>query len=83
MKNTIHQIDIQNYLPDIAALPEAAHQELISFYEFLIFKYKYQEATQFTQAKDDKKRILSKIFNEASGKLPIDYTFNREELYER
>ncbi len=73
---TLH---IGEHLLDIVKLPEAAQQELVTFYEFLIFKYQGQERP----AQSEKQRILSQIFQEARGTLPAHYTFNREELHER
>ena len=72
-------IHIGGHLLDIMQLPEAAQQELVTFYEFLIFKYQGQEQP----VQSDKQRILSQIFQEARGTLPANYTFNREELHER
>ena len=72
-------IHIGNHLLDIVTLPEAAQQELITFYEFLVFKYQGQAH----DVQQDKQRVLSHIFQEADGKLPVNYTFNREELHER
>ncbi|MBF0228389.1 MAG: hypothetical protein HQK63_02160 [Desulfamplus sp.] len=86
MENTNYRMDFKNYFPDIANLPEAAHKELISFYEFLLFKYNYKEQNNSKMKyikHDDKKSILSKIFADANGQLPPDYTFDREELHER
>ena len=73
---TVH---IGNHLLDIVKLPEAAQQELVTFYEFLVFKYQGHE----TLARSEKQRILSALFQEADGKLPRNYTFDREELHER
>ena len=83
MENTNYKINFQSYFSDIANLPEAAHKELIAFYEFLLFKYKEQNDSEITNINHDKKAILLKIFADADGKLPLDYTFNREELHER
>ncbi|MDU9050654.1 MAG: hypothetical protein Q3M30_17540 [Candidatus Electrothrix sp. Rat3] len=70
-------LHIGNHVLDLLKLPEAARQELLTFYEFLIFKYQAQ-ADRTT-----KQHILSDIFKEAEGVLPDQYTFNREELHER
>lgn len=83
MHNTIQKNDLKKYMIDIADLPEAAHQEFISFYNCLILKYKYQKKDHSIQAHLEKNCILSKIFKEAKGVLPVDYTFNRDELHER
>ena len=64
---------------DIVKLPEAAQRELVTFYEFLVFKYFGQQET----SRNNKQQILTAIFQEANGKLPAHYTFNREELHER
>jgi len=64
---------------DVSTLPEAAQRELVTFYEFLVFKYRGQPK----HLQSDKQRILRAIFTEADGKLPPNYTFNREEVHER
>jgi hypothetical protein len=61
------------------ALPDIAKNELIEFYEFLVFKYRQKPKSQL----DEKRVILSTIFQEADGKLPSEYKFNREEIHER
>lgn len=81
-KNTIRQqtgLYIGDHALDLLKLPEAARQELLTFYEFLIFKYQAQADT----GRSKKQRILSGIFKEANGVLPDQYTFDREELHER
>ena len=72
-------INIGNHILDIVKLPEAAQQELMTFYEFLVFKYQGQDALP----RSEKQRILAMIFQEANGKLPVNYTLNREALHER
>ncbi len=72
-------VHIGNHVLDIVNLPEAAQQEFVTFYEFLLLKYQGQEPLVRTE----KQRILSAIFQEADGKLPVNYTLNREELHER
>ena len=67
---------IENHVLDLLKLPEAARQELLMFYEFLVFKYR----TQADAGRSKKQRILSGIFEEAEGVLPDQYTFDREEL---
>ncbi len=64
---------------DVGKLPEAAQRELATFYEFLVFKY----LGKYEQSRKQKQQILTKIFQEADGKLPEHYRFNREELHER
>lgn len=71
-------IIIGNHVIDPVTLPEKAQQELVTFYEFLIFKYQGKPRSQV-----ERRRILKSIFQEAKGKLPKHYTFNREELHER
>lgn len=60
-------------------LPDAAKNELISFYQFLIAKYQLNPDFQI----NEKHAVLSGIFKEANGILPSNYNFNREELHER
>jgi len=84
MKETImakykHSISIGTYFSDIVNLPVNAQQELFMFYEFLMFKYQKQKKL----VQGDKKNILSAIFQEANGKLPPDYSLDREVLHER
>ena len=64
---------------EMEALPEVAQHELVTFYEFLVFKYQGQPA----MPRSEKQRILTEIFQETKGKLPANYTLNREELHER
>ena len=74
-----HGIQRDNRMLNLLALPEAAREELFTFYEFLLFKYQAQADT----VPSKKQRILSGIFKEAQGVLPDQYTFDREELHER
>ena len=81
-RKTVRQqvsIHVGDHALDLLKLPEAARQELLTFYEFLIFKYQAQADT----GQSKKQRILSAIFKEANGVLPDQYTFDREELHER
>ena len=71
-------ITIGSHVIDPLSLPEKAQQELVAFYEFLLFKYQKKIHSQ-----SEKQMILKSIFQEANGKLPENYTFNREELHER
>jgi hypothetical protein len=64
---------------DINKLPEVARRELAIFYEFLVFKYLGQQ----DKIKNNQEQILTAIFQETKGKLPENYTFNRDELRER
>ena len=61
------------------ALPEIAGQELMTFYEFLVFKYQ----GQIERERPNKQRILSQLFQEVDGVLPVPYTFDREAIHER
>ena len=74
-----HTIHIGEHSLDLVKLPEAAQQELVTFYEFLLFKY--QGRTDMEQS--EKQRVLTHIFQEANGILPDDYSFDREALHER
>ena len=78
MQHTQH-IRIKDHLLDLVQLPEAAQEELVEFYEFLV--YKYQQQT--TKNSVSKQRVLSAIFDEANGTLPTPYVFDREALHER
>jgi len=71
-------ITIGSHVIDPLSLPEKAQQELVAFYEFLLFKYQKK-----IHSRSEKQMILKSIFQEANGKLPENYTFNREELHER
>jgi hypothetical protein len=71
-------ITIGSHVIDPVTLPERAQQELITFYEFLIFKYQGEPRSQ-----RERRTILTSIFQEANGKLPENYKFNWEELHER
>jgi len=74
-----NSISTGNFFSDIVNLPMKAQQELFVFYEFLMFKYQKQKKL----VQNDKKSILSAIFQEADGKLPPNYSLNREALHER
>lgn len=64
---------------DLRKLPEMAQQELFTFYEFLVFKYQGYDIP----AQQERRAILNAIFQEAAGKLPPSYTFDRAEIHER
>jgi hypothetical protein len=64
---------------DFFALPDNAKNELLEFYEFLVYKYQQRPDIQMSE----KHTILSAIFQEANGKLPANYSFNRDEVHER
>ena len=72
-------IRIKDHLLDLVQLPEAAQEELVEFYEFLVYKYQRQT----TKNTVNKQRVLSAIFDEANGTLPTPYVFDREALHER
>ena len=59
---------------NIEILPEEARKELMTFYEFLLVKYK---------KKINKTEALKKLFAGPKGKLPYNYKFNRDEAHER
>lgn len=77
-----HNIRIKDQVLDLVKLPEAAQDELLAFYEFLMYKYQ-QQTTKGRSDKHHKQHVLSAIFDEASGTLPTPYTFDREALHER
>lgn len=79
MTPQMQAIQVGNEVLDIMALPEIARQELMIFYEFLVLKYQKKAE----QEHSDKQRILSQIFQEANGILPVPYTFDREAIHER
>jgi len=79
MRIATQSLKTENQSIDMMKLPEAAQRELVTFYEFLVFKYVKQEDKQ----PDEKRNILAAIFHNAQGKLPVNYTFNREEIHER
>ena len=79
MQTSRNSLQIGHHFIDLVCLPEAAQQELLTFYEFLLFKHQRQEEGS-TQ---EKKAILKEIFQEAQGKLPVGYSFNRDEIHER
>ncbi len=65
---------------DLLTLPEVAQQELLTFYEFLLFKYE----SSFGNGKNrEKQQRLTRLFHEIQGTLPTEYTFDRDELHER
>ena len=74
-----NSLQIAHNFINLSSLPEAAQQELLAFYEFLLFKYHGRKKG----SAQEKKVILKEIFQEAEGKLPVDYSFNREEIHER
>ena len=70
---------LKNYVIDLTKLPAIAQQELVTFYEFLLFKYQEDEL----RSQLEKRTILNAIFQEAKGKLPANYSLNRDEIHER
>ncbi len=79
MSMNTQSISIGNHRLDLVKLPEVAQEELANFYEFLVFKYQGFA----TQRHDEREMILKTIFQEANGKLPVNYRLNRDELHER
>jgi len=79
MQMSRHPVQIGNQVIDLVKLPEVAQQELVTFYEFLVFKYQGQT----TRSQPEKHAILKAIFQEANGTLPVNYTFDRADLHER
>ena len=79
MQANIKKVQIGNQAIDLFDLPEAAQQELLVFYNFLIFKYQVRKHRDA----QDRKSILKGIFQEAIGTLPTGYAFNREDVHER
>lgn len=70
---------------DMFKLPEIARQELLDFYEFLLKKYQKETVTLSDHALSmaERRKILRAMFQEIHGKLPPDYTLDRETLHER
>ena len=75
-----YAIHIGNHVLDVVKLPRVAQEELATFYEFLVFKYQGNTAMPLP---NERETILKTIFQEANGKLPLNYTFHRDELHER
>ncbi len=64
---------------DLSVLPQKAQEELADFYQFLVERYGKNEKESELQERE--KRIHAFF-----GKFNIDlndYTFNRDEIYER
>jgi hypothetical protein len=72
-------VQVRNHVIDLVKLPVMAQQELMTFYEFLLFKYQGDEL----RSQREKRTILNAIFQEANGKLPANYSLNRDEIHER
>ena len=79
MMQQTRNIHIRDHALKLVNLPEAAQEELITFYEFLVYKYQQQN----TKNKAKKQQVLSAIFDEANGILPTPYVFDREAMHER
>ncbi len=73
------KVQVGNQTIDLLELPEEAQQELLTFYNFLIFKYHAQKE----RSAQDKKTALKGIFQEAKWQLPAGYVFDRTEIHER
>ena len=72
-------VQVRNDVIDLVKLPAIAQQELLTFYEFLLFKYQGDEL----RSQCEKQALLKAIFQEANGRLPVNYRLNREEIHER
>ena len=79
MQANTNKVQVGNQIIDLLDLPEAAQQELLTFYNFLIFKYQLRKE----RASQDKKTVLKGIFQEAKGTFPAGYAFDRVEIHER
>lgn len=71
MQTSKHPIQVGNQVIDFVKLPDVARQELVTFSEFFVFKYQGQMAC----SQHEKHAILKVIFQEAKGKLPVNYAF--------
>ena len=66
---------------NLSVLPKNAQNELLDFYQFLLRKYGNEE-----NKKDIKDKSRMDIMNAFFDKYELDlkdYSFNREEIYER
>ena len=66
---------------DLSVLPQKAQEELADFYQFLVERYGKKERIKENEFEAREKRI-----NAFFGKFNLnlnDYTFNRDEIYER
>ena len=71
---------MQNVLNiNVKGLPPEAVESIINFYEFM--KKKYQKSDSSLPKTKSKKRLL-KAMEKGMYKLPEDYSFNRDELYD-
>lgn len=75
MQVNSNKVQIGNQVLDLMSLPDAAQEELLTFYNFLVFKYHV--------AVQEKQAVLREIFQDAKGKLPAGYRFDRTEIHER
>lgn len=66
---------------DIQILPKKAQNELIDFYQFLLERYKVRKIKQKGNVGNSKNRTDG-FFNSYNVNLD-NYTFNRDELYDR
>lgn len=65
---------------DIDSLPLQGQKELVSFFDFLTFKFKQNEPAIAT-IKEEKIPTMEELFDRFQGRLPADYQFDREEIY--
>ena len=66
------------HIIDMRELPEEARASIINFYEFIKLKYNRNH-----RKKSKSKKKLISVMEKGIYKLPGDFTFNREELYDR
>ena len=63
---------------DMRGLPAEAKASIINFSEFIKQKYKKSN----TKISKSKKKLIA-VMEKGLYKLPEDFTFNRDELYDR
>jgi len=66
---------------DLHILPQKAQNELVDFYQFLVERYSSRKRKRQTSSKDSAKHVNS-FFDQYNLDLS-DFTFNRNELYDR
>lgn len=64
---------------DIDSLPLQGQKELVSFFDFLKFKFKKNEP----KVQEEDVPSLDELFKTVKGRLPVDYKFDREEANAR
>lgn len=65
---------------DIDSLPLQGQKELVSFFDFLKFKFKQNESAVVIN-KEEKIPTMEEFFERFQGRLPANYQFDREEIY--